>query len=260
MFFFDQKQQNICGQKNLPQILLRGISFAGQFALWLSGLLALIGLFWRQQPLFDTIQTGWSVLALVVLVACILIFSHIRPVFFHSEVSENKGLNSYRLQKYTLLIPALALGLILPWNFFIPYVAFLGLLELLWWNCRDRSYSSIQKLPETFDNELESDEEFEDEFDENTLQQIVRRRTEDGRDRLEASYLVEFENEQLTVVVHLPFCPVFNTVPKVEAFLLDESSAKVILSETRVFGIRIEVKREKTAGSRLHLVVIAEEI
>lgn len=265
----DKDQQNYCCAENLTRTFFLGCSLIGQAALWLSGLLALLGLFWRERSLADGPQAGPVALALAVLVVGVLYLSYAFPVRRYRETPNDRR-SVFRLsRKHALLIPALTLGLILPPLLFVPYAVFLGLFEFC---CRKRSADRSRfsrlgtvleagnlKTEDAGEAEEEFDDESENEFDENTLQQTVRRRTEDGRDRLEVSYAVLFAEEQLTAVVHIPFCPVFETVPKVEAFLLDENSAKIILADPEIFGIRIEVKRDRSASNRLHLAVVAEE-
>lgn len=109
--------------------------------------------------------------------------------------------------------------------------------------------------------ELEEDENDldEDTFDENTLSQVVRTRTEENRERLEGTFCVEFLPDQWTTTIHVPFCPAFDTPPHVEAFVLDEEDVKLTIFEPKTFGVRIDVKKRSRETSRLHIAITAEE-
>lgn len=123
------------------------------------------------------------------------------------------------------------------------FVALAAIAELVWWN----RPSSTQLLIE---------EKKEEEFDANATQQITRFRTEEGTDRLEGTFLVEFVPDQRTASVHVPFCPVFAATPMVEALLLD-GEATLSVVKPRPFGVRVDVKRQ--GDEPVRILVAAEK-
>ena len=121
-------------------------------------------------------------------------------------------------------------------------VALIAVAELAWWRRPARS------LP------LQEDEEpVEEECNAGTTQQIVRFHAEDGTERLEGTFLVEFIPEQRTASVHVPFCPAFEATPTVEALLLD-GDATLSVVKPRSFGVRIDVKRRGDEAVRILVV------
>jgi hypothetical protein len=134
--------------------------------------------------------------------------------------------------------------------FFGFVVAVLAVAELVWWKRPKDTGSRLSPKggPEEFVEE-------EEEFDASATQQIVRSRIEDGTERLEGTFLVEFAPEQRTASVHVPFCPAFETEPMVEALLLD-GDATLSVVKPRSFGVRIDVKRRDDEPVRI-LVVAA---
>jgi hypothetical protein len=94
----------------------------------------------------------------------------------------------------------------------------------------------------------------------NTQQHIIRHRTEIGTDRLEGTFLVEFQENQLTATLHIPFCPAFTAMPKIEVCVLDADDAKTTLVQIQPFGVRIDVKRQlPTAVVHLAVIAVAED-
>ncbi|MDR2171380.1 MAG: hypothetical protein LBP59_14655 [Planctomycetaceae bacterium] len=94
-------------------------------------------------------------------------------------------------------------------------------------------------------------------WDAGKTQHITRRKLESGVEKLEGYFLVEFGEEQLTVSVHVPFYPVFERLPNVEAYLIDDDAdAKTTVAKTQFFGARIDVKRANKNVNNLRLVVI----
>jgi len=118
------------------------------------------------------------------------------------------------------------------------FVALVAVAELVWW-----------KRPTSIP--LPAEEELEEEaFDAGALQQIVRSRTEDGAERLEGTFLVEFTPNQRTASVHVPFCPAFETTPTVEVLPL-EGDAMASVDSPRPFGVRVDVKRKDEEPVRI---------
>jgi hypothetical protein len=88
-------------------------------------------------------------------------------------------------------------------------------------------------------------------------QHIIRRKMESGGEKLEGYFLVEFDENQLTVSVHIPFYPAFEQSPVVEAYLMDDTvDAKLTIARTQLFGAKIDIKRANKNVNNLRLAVI----
>ena len=90
------------------------------------------------------------------------------------------------------------------------------------------------------------------------LQQMIRTKTPEGLDRLDGTFWAEFPAEAMTATVHIPFCPAFATIPKVQVFPVDETSAYVRIAPPKTFGVRVDVKRNSLKTDRLCFVVSVE--
>ena len=101
-------------------------------------------------------------------------------------------------------------------------------------------------------------------MDDTILQQMIRSKTAEGLDRLDGTFCVEFPAEVLTATVHIPFCPAFEHIPKVQVFPADESlQATLRITSPKTYGVRVDVKRNNAASDRFHVdrfhfAVIAE--
>ncbi|MDR1480583.1 MAG: hypothetical protein LBJ00_16750 [Planctomycetaceae bacterium] len=172
----------------------------------------------------------------------------------------------------------------------VLFVLIIVLLEIIWWFLLRKIfilYSSCFKIPEaghaivmpqndcsnvnltaitgldlekivevdSTDNAEES-EEIPNDCNDNKTQQMTRSKTESGGERLEGYFLVEFEGDQLTAYVHVPFCPVFERLPAVDAYLVDAVEAKLTVAKIQRFGARIDVKRANINVNSLRLVVV----
>ena len=94
--------------------------------------------------------------------------------------------------------------------------------------------------------------------DEHVQQQMVRTKTAEGLERLDGTFCVEFPTDALTATVHIPFCPVFEKVPKIQVFPVDESGASLRIISPKVFGVRVDVKRNDLETRRFCFAVVAE--
>jgi hypothetical protein len=103
--------------------------------------------------------------------------------------------------------------------------------------------------------EKSSDKESVDEL---ICQQMTRSKTAEGLDRVEGNFLAVFPTDALTVTQHIPFCPAFASVPRVQAFIIDETDAKIHVFSPKTFGVRIDIKRTNIATDRLHFAIVAE--
>ncbi len=110
---------------------------------------------------------------------------------------------------------------------------------------------------------LEEPEDAEILLEEGVSQQIVRRRTADGSDCLEGTFCVQFPVEwpakTQQVTIHVPFCPAFQTVPRVETFLLDDAAAKIQSSNVYPHGVAVDVRRDSMDVAMLHFCLTATE-
>ncbi|MDR2757104.1 MAG: hypothetical protein LBC20_15515 [Planctomycetaceae bacterium] len=225
------------------QQMTLGLSLASQAVLWLAGIFAVIGLLWREPPNINTGYNSIAVLALTVWVGFLMFLSRL------PQQPQNTI-------KYNIFwIPVLLIGFLLPFPLLILYVSLLGITELFRWLPAGRIYKN-NTLPVI--TPVENDSEQEDYFDDSITQKIVRRFSEIGKDRLEGTFLVGFQNEQLTVTVHIPFCPIFESEPNVEVFLLDDVDVKWNIFRPRTFGVRIDLKRNSCKIQQVRILVVAE--
>ena len=93
---------------------------------------------------------------------------------------------------------------------------------------------------------------------ETVQQQMTRSTTAEGLDRLEGTFWAVFSANAMTATVHIPFCPAFERVPKVQAFPMDGTDVSLRIVSPKIFGVRVDVKRNNLAVHRLCFVVIAE--
>lgn len=236
-----------------------GLSRTCRTVLWLVCGLTLLGLCWRESP---EIRSPGAASALIVWSGVVLILSRL----FDSPVEKSRSVRTGyfpidRLRSHSILIPALILGVLLPLPWFPFHALFLGLIEATFCLRERRRTKSgeFSGQPAPIDD-FPEEESFEEEesANENTIQQTTRFRTEEGTDRFEGSYFVEFRDDQKTTSVHVPFCPMFDSAPKIEAFLLDVVDAKLTIGQSRPFGVRVDVKRAENAPPRFPIMVVAE--
>ena len=130
---------------------------------------------------------------------------------------------------------------------------FLALLVAVEWASRRLSSKEVKvKQSSPSAESLESS-------DETVQQQITRSRTSEGIDRFEGTFWAEFPVDAMTATVHIPFCPAFERVPKVQVFHGDETDASLRITSLKTLGMRIDVKRNDAEIDRLCFVVVAEE-
>ncbi|MDR1141823.1 MAG: hypothetical protein LBL62_09035 [Planctomycetaceae bacterium] len=231
------------GQLHLMKIfqhLTFGLSLASQMVLWLAGILAIAGLLWREPPDIGAGRNSIAVLVFTVWVGFLIFLSRI------SQQPKNvKNRNIF-------WIPVLLIGFLLPFPLPVLYISLLGIAEIFRRLPTRKMYKKIA-VPPIADN---SDQE--DSFDDSVTQKIVRRFAETGKDRLEGTFLVEFQDDQLTATIHIPFCPVFESDPNIEVFLLDDVDVKWNIFKPRNFGVRIDLKRNSCEIQQIHIMVVAE--
>jgi len=95
-------------------------------------------------------------------------------------------------------------------------------------------------------------------MDEHVQQQMIRTKTAEGLERLDGTFCVEFPADAMTATVHIPFCPAFEKVPKIQVFPVDETDASLRIISPKVFGVRVDVKRNDSAIHRLCFAIVVE--
>ena len=93
---------------------------------------------------------------------------------------------------------------------------------------------------------------------ETVQQQMIRTTTAGGLDRLNGTFWAEFPADALTTTVHIPFCPAFKSVPKVQVLPMEETDANLRVVSPKAFGVRVDVRRENLDVHRLCFAVVAE--
>ena len=71
--------------------------------------------------------------------------------------------------------------------------------------------------------------------------QQVSRTVQDGWDTVMGYYRCSFEPGQRRSILHIAFQPAMPNTPEVETMVLDVDDARIRLTESKVFGLRIEV-------------------
>ncbi|MDR3196249.1 MAG: hypothetical protein LBU34_00130, partial [Planctomycetaceae bacterium] len=217
-----------------------------QTVLWLAGFFAITGLLWRKPPSIDTEQSIIAVLVLTVWVGFLIFLSRVSRA---SQQPENTKIHN------SFWIPVLLIGFLLPFPLPVFYVFLLGIAEVFR-RLPTRKLRPQNTPPPVIPVEDNSDQE--DCFDNSITQKIVRRLSETGKDRLEGTFLVGFQDDQLTATIHIPFCPVFESDPNVNVFLLDDADVKWNIFKPHTFGVRIDLKRNSRKIRQVRIMVVAE--
>ncbi|MDR1925425.1 MAG: hypothetical protein LBQ66_13725 [Planctomycetaceae bacterium] len=146
---------------------------------------------------------------------------------------------------------------------FLVCVLMVLVLELFWWFLFRRLFANL--VQRYFGGGLVSvsaaggwRDDFLVELCGGETQRIARNRTNSGGERLEGLFLVKFSDDQLTATIHVPFYPVFDKLPVVEAFVVEPVDAKLAVSKTRHFGTRIDIKRQNKNINNIQIAIIAE--
>jgi hypothetical protein len=87
---------------------------------------------------------------------------------------------------------------------------------------------------------------------------MTRCTTAEGLDRLDGTFWAEFPANAMTTTVHIPFCPAFERIPKVQVFPVDEADVQLRITSQKTFGVRVDVKRNNMETDRLRFAIIAE--
>lgn len=89
-----------------------------------------------------------------------------------------------------------------------------------------------------------------------TLQHIVLRNESEGVQYVSSYQRIEFQPEQQTAVVHLPFAPPLDFVPAIEGYFMDGTNARIRVTESQRFGARVEVVLDEVSDESLSRVLV----
>ena len=139
-----------------------------------------------------------------------------------------------------IFVPACILGLFVV----LPGLNFLGILLYVSFLTDSFHRAGLIVIPEfKRKNIVDEDLEIEPEPDENAFFRLIRSQ---NPDRLETWIKVHFATEEKTVNVHIPFCPTFDVIPKIESYQLDGNEVDLEVSQLTPLGARLDVKRPVT--------------
>ncbi len=82
---------------------------------------------------------------------------------------------------------------------------------------------------------------------ENVSQQVTRSRSEDDRDVCRGWIRASFDEGQRQQVVHLAFCPPFETLPELSTSVADGSTVEIKHAQLMPYGARVELKRDRSS-------------
>ncbi|REJ65473.1 MAG: hypothetical protein DWQ31_17980 [Planctomycetota bacterium] len=81
---------------------------------------------------------------------------------------------------------------------------------------------------------------------ENASQQMIRLRTPEGQDVCHGWVRATFDEGQQHQVVHLAFCPPFQTRPELATSLADGQAVEIRHAQLMPYGARVELKRDRS--------------
>ena len=84
---------------------------------------------------------------------------------------------------------------------------------------------------------------------EHVTQQLTRSITEDGLDQYKGWIRASFDEGQRQQVVHLAFCPPFQTLPELSTTLADGQAVEIKHAQLMPYGARVELKRDRSEKS-----------
>ncbi|MEE2825380.1 MAG: hypothetical protein VYE64_01995, partial [Planctomycetota bacterium] len=85
--------------------------------------------------------------------------------------------------------------------------------------------------------------------------QQVSRTVQDGWDTVMGYYRCPFEPGQRRSIVHVAFQPAMPSTPEVETMVLDADDARIRLTDSKVYGLRIEVVLSQPAASNTSVLI-----
>jgi hypothetical protein len=110
--------------------------------------------------------------------------------------------------------------------------------------------ASRSTLTETDAIQLDSNSSLSvlDQEDVNATQRLIYRRSVEGAVSVDGWLRADFVYEQRTAVVHVAFCPAFNTTPNVETEIVDGSPCEIRPTLVLPWGVRWEIKLDSPAA------------
>jgi hypothetical protein len=87
------------------------------------------------------------------------------------------------------------------------------------------------------------------------LQQLTRVRTNDGREAISGTLAAEFAIGQRDATLYIAFCPPFERLPDVDAWIADDSGATVKLAQRLHQGAQFEVRLSEPADEPFRVTV-----
>ena len=85
--------------------------------------------------------------------------------------------------------------------------------------------------------------------------QQVSRTVQDGWDTVMGYYRCSFEPGQRRSILHVAFQPAMPSTPEVETMVLDTDDARIRLTDSKVYGLRIEVVLSQPAASNMSVLI-----
>ena len=106
-------------------------------------------------------------------------------------------------------------------------------------------------LAPAFDPELLISQMLEDS---SIIQQVTRSRSGDS-ETVVGYFRCDFAQGQQRAVLHVPFTPLLNEVPSVEAMIMDDVAGKVRVTDRQKFGLRLEVVTQTPVDTRCAVLI-----
>ena len=216
--------------------LRRPLILMNRSILWPVGILALLGSLWRE-PATPT----WTTIILLAVWGELMIFLCRVPPIFERETIRD-------VRRSVFWLPVIFMGAFFPVRDWFVYLVVLGVFEATRQLPLKRG-TAVLPIPDSpSENRRDSwmglpAARSRRTLPTTTVQQLARKKDELGRERLECQYLVEFVNDQELAWVHIPFCPIFESSPRVSALLEEGVPARLTIHPPYVFGVRIDVRR-----------------
>ncbi len=102
----------------------------------------------------------------------------------------------------------------------------------------------------TAENEPEEEESIPaSEWDENVRMRLLRKKDETGTETLESWIRADFRPGERSVSVHVPFCPVFEDQPRIDAVPFEGEEIEIGTSQLTPLGVRLDLKRPSARKS-----------
>lgn len=89
-----------------------------------------------------------------------------------------------------------------------------------------------------------------------SLNQLLLRHETAGVESITIYQRINFEPNQKTAVVHLPFSPVLASIPNIEGSFIDGTEARLRITDCQCYGARIEVILSQSQADSLSRVLV----